>query len=179
MAWNDTVRIGRAFYKIQYFSKNADTVILQNVAGEAQLGYKVGYYAYNFKQKDISTGQFIGLADFNNKYLLMEYWGTWCAPCVGLHDDIVNLLKINNQVSYLGVAYDTDAEKVKNYLSNSPSMRRQLFEKMGSQKSNMVNLYRVQNYPTFILIKKGGEIVFRDYGTEGFTKLKDFLKASN
>ncbi len=174
----DTMRMGRKFYKIKSLSMNADTIILQNIPGEAQTGYKVDFYAYNFRETDISTNKLIGLNDFNKKYVLMEFWGTWCAPCLSLHDDIIKLLETNNQVNYLGIALDNNIDKVKNYISGSPAMRQQVFVDMKSAKPSIINQYRVQDYPTFILINRTGKIVFREYGIDGFHQLANFLNKS-
>src|SRR5579863_9630676 len=172
----DTMRIGGKFYAIRSISKKADTINIERLPGEVQTGYRVGFYPYDIHEKNISTNQFINIADFKGDYVLLEFWGTWCGPCVGLHDDIVRLLETHHQIMYIGVAWDKDQDRVKKYISTSPALQTQLFAKLDSNTPSIVQLFRVSDFPTFILIGKNEQIVFRDAGTSGFSNLLGFLK---
>jgi len=76
---------------------------------------KVGSIAPNFNVKDINGTQ-LTLSDFRDKkYILLEFWASWCAPCIS---DQVYLKKIYKKYSphdfeIISISQDTDIEKWK------------------------------------------------------------------
>jgi peroxiredoxin len=54
-----------------------------------------------------STGKPIHLADFQGKWLVVNYWATWCKPCLVELPEL-NQLAANHadQVAVLGVSFD-------------------------------------------------------------------------
>ena len=53
-----------------------------------------------------------------NKYTYVEFWGTWCKPCLELIPEIQALQKdFSNQINIIGVNYrDRDLDRVKRYI---------------------------------------------------------------
>jgi thiol-disulfide isomerase/thioredoxin len=172
----DTLKIGKTFYLQNFLSKKADTLILEKIPSDAMIGYEVGFFSYNFHEKDISSNTTIGLSDFHNKYMLMEFWGTWCGPCLSLHDNLVAFLDKHKNLSYLGIALDKNIDLVKKYVSNSPELKEQIFVDMNSGNNSMPSKFRVTNYPTFILMDAKGKILYRNFGIEGFNGLVSYFE---
>ena len=172
----DTMKIGDDFFKVNYLSSLGDSIILKKLSPENIQGSEVGFFPYSFSGKDIMSNALINPYNLNSKYLLIEFWGTWCSPCLSLHDDLVKFLKQkSNYCAYLGIAYDNNIKKVKKYILKSPELQRQIFVSNSANGINsLVNLFKITNYPTFILIDAKSKIVFKEFGIEGFAKLKEF-----
>ena len=52
----------------------------------------------------------------NRKYLVLNFWGTWCAPCIPEMDTLAKLQERNKGLVHI-IAISNDAtEKLKNYL---------------------------------------------------------------
>ena len=56
---------------------------------------------------------------FRGEPLLINFWATWCPPCVAEMPDLEALSKSFNNVQFVGIAIDTDAN-VKKFLQKIP-----------------------------------------------------------
>ena len=58
-------------------------------------------------------------SEWKGKTLLVNFWATWCPPCVAEMPDLEALSKSFNNVQFVGIAIDTDAN-VKKFLQKIP-----------------------------------------------------------
>ena len=56
----------------------------------AKVGIKPGNMAPNF-EAELMDGQSIELKDYQGDYVLLEFWGSWCAPCRRENPSIVKI----------------------------------------------------------------------------------------
>lgn len=76
----------------------------------SQLGLPIGSKAKNFVQTDTSN-QIVSLESYKGKYVLLEFWASWCIPC---RNENPNLVKAYNQFHSKGleiVAVSLDISK--------------------------------------------------------------------
>ena len=122
-----------------------------------------GSMASDFGGRDIS-GDSIHLSDFRGKYVLLDFWGSWCKPCRAGNPELVQLyLKYHSRgVEFLGIASDNKTQdKWREAVAlDGIGIWKQILE------GDIGNLYHIQSYPLKILIDPQGEIVGR-YGEWG------------
>ena len=59
-------------------------------------------------------GQKFDLNDFKEKYVLLDFWGTWCGPCIKLIPDLKQLQKKYKDLVIVSIAcYEKNEEDVK------------------------------------------------------------------
>lgn len=78
-------------------------------------------------------GKVFTAADYRGKWLVLNYWATWCAPCRKEIPELVKFQEENPQVQILGIAYeDTEVEKlqafVEEFKPNYPILTIDMFD---------------------------------------------------
>jgi thiol-disulfide isomerase/thioredoxin len=62
-------------------------------------------------------GEMLNLNDFRQKWVVLNYWATWCAPCRKEIPDLSALSEARDDLVVLGLAYeDTDIETFDEFL---------------------------------------------------------------
>lgn len=123
-----------------------------------------GERAPNFSATTIN-GTNIELKDFQGKYVLIDFWGTWCGPCI---DEIPNLKKAYNEYNskgfeIIGIATDDNATRVKDFVEENDLQWPQIFEEHLSEEAIINNLYDVQGYPQQYLVGPDGTILYSGF----------------
>ncbi|MAS00278.1 MAG: hypothetical protein CMH24_02800, partial [Nitrosomonadales bacterium] len=62
-------------------------------------------FFYNSITKNINNED-IALSKFKDKWLLINFWATWCAPCREEIPDLNTLFSENKQINLIGIAID-------------------------------------------------------------------------
>lgn len=95
-------------------------LMLGQFASVNQLAFAEPTAAANFMLKDMS-GKKHQLSGYKGKWVLVNYWATWCPPCLEEVPDLVNLYDQHKQkdLMVLGVVFDyKDVKEVNEYVDD-------------------------------------------------------------
>ena len=116
-----------------------------------------------------SEGKNISYNELKDKTIFINYWATWCPPCLGEMPHIEKLyqqLKDNPNIVFLMVSKDNDFNKAIAF-KNKKEYELPIFQELQSP-----NQLQSQILPTTFVIKNG-KIAFRKEGMSNFNT-KDF-----
>ena len=120
-----------------------------------------GKQAENFTQTDVN-GKPLSLADFKGKYVLLDFWGSWCVPCRKGNPHLKELYNQYKDKGFdiIGIAAD----------NRTQDAWKAAIEKDGLPWHHVLlgkldDTYNITSYPTKILVDKNGTIIGR-YGSE-------------
>lgn len=132
--------------------------------------------APNFTFKDIN-GKEVSLSDFRGKWVVLDFWGTWCGWCIkGIPDLKAAYKKYAGKFEVIGIdCNETEAEwreGVKKY--ELPWVNVYNDQKDGQ----LIKEYKISGFPTKVIVNPEGKIVDITTGEDPafYARLADFLK---
>lgn len=133
-------------------------------------GSSAGSMAKDFTAMELRGSQ-LALSDYKGKYVLLDFWASWCVPCRKGNPHLKDLYaKYKNRgIEFIGVADDDDkpdkwkAAITKDKIDGWKHVLRGLKRKNNAyDTSHSINeKYGIQSLPTKILIDPQGKIVGR------------------
>ena len=132
---------------------------LDNLSTERKLAVGGEPVDFNVKSTD---GKTLSPAAFKGKVLLIDFWATWCGPCVAEMPNVKNVYsKFHPQgFEIVGVSLDQSRDRLDQFLKSNQIVWPQYFD--GKWWNNDVAVrYGIKSIPTTILVDKAGKIRYK------------------
>ena len=137
---------------------------------ERSRDFRTGRPAKNFEKKDMN-GKTVSLEKLRGKYVLLDFWGSWCGPCRESHPHLKELYeKYKKQVIFINVAQENtrdlnEARKLwKTAVKEDGMTWTQILNNEGRETCDMIRLFNISSFPTKVLIDPNGIVVARMVG---------------
>ncbi|GAB4248829.1 MAG: redoxin domain-containing protein [Ekhidna sp.] len=124
--------------------------------------------SYDMTLEDLD-GNRISLQAFDGQVVFMNFWATWCPPCIAEMPDIHDLyLSTGSEVQFVMISLDRDEKKARKYLKKKAFSFPVYF-----LRSSLPANYNISSIPTTYVIDKEGQIQIENvgmakYNTEDF-----------
>ncbi|MFY9553956.1 MAG: redoxin domain-containing protein [Blastocatellia bacterium] len=111
-----------------------------------------------------SEGEYLALEDLRGKVVLLDFWGTWCPPCVASVPSLRSLHKrFEKEPAFvmIGISSDSEGEKWRAFIAENKMVWRQHWDR----DHRVQRAFNVRAFPTYILIDGEGIVRFRSIGS--------------
>ncbi|MCO4291337.1 TlpA family protein disulfide reductase [Solitalea sp. MAHUQ-68] len=148
-----------------------DTVL--RAANGMPIGNNEGFMAPEIQLADIN-GNKVDLSSLKGKYVLIDFWASWCQPCI---EEIPELKKLysfyhSKGLEIYGVSLDNDRNRWVKAISDHQMNWVQVSDLKKWQSEPLVS-YGVDAIPSNFLLDKEGKIIAKNLHGD---QLEDFFK---
>lgn len=144
------------------YGQHADKILASIMRKKARANLAVGSTFPGFDVKDVA-GQPLSVASYRGKVLLIDFWATWCGPCVGEMPNVIKTYEAHHAQGFeiIGVSLDQDRLKLQNFTKQHDMPWPQFFDGQGWGNQLAVK-YGIESIPANFLLDGHGKIIGQD-----------------
>ncbi len=144
----------------------------------------VDQYAPDLRLSDLN-GTLVTLAEFRGKVVIIDFWATWCAPCIASMPAMKRLTYLHPEVAFLFVATsetgpdDAAQARVATYVRKNKFPEKVLMDRYiaAEKRFETAQAYKLTGIPAKIVVDRLGKLRFATSGYSTDTELINELEA--
>jgi peroxiredoxin len=121
-----------------------------------------------------SQGEYFELEELKGKVVVLDFWGTWCPPCVASVPELRNLHKrfSKDSVVLIGISSDHDESAWRAFTDKNKMVWPQYRDK----DRRILQAFNIRAFPTYVVIDHEGILRFQRTGMQMPGILEDAIK---
>lgn len=170
------ISIDNNVYKYRGVDFTNGILELEKIAANSHELYstQVNFKAIPFWGSEFTSGDSISLDKYKGKFLFLDFWGTWCGPCLKEIPNIKNVYEKldKSKVQILGIVGEDKATSLRKYIDKENILWPQI---LSDETNQIVESYRITGYPRSFLINPEGIIIAKNLRGDDLFKLLNEL----
>ncbi|MDD3625971.1 MAG: TlpA disulfide reductase family protein [bacterium] len=141
------------------------------------LALRIGEPIIEYTAKD-TEGKDFSFNEYKGKVLLLDFWASWCGPCVGEMPNVIGVYEKYHSQGFeiVGVSLDSKLESMNKFIAENKMPWRQIADGKGWDAA-FAKYYNIRSIPATFLIDKKGIIRYMNLRREDLgTAVEELLK---
>lgn len=139
----------------------------------------IGGDPISFNVKDLK-GKSLSIEKFKGKVVLLDFWATWCKPCIAEMPNVKRLYKQYQKEGFeiIGISLDHQKASLESYIKRNDIQWPQFFD--GAAWNNEIaQKYKVRSIPATYLLDRNGKIRYKSVrGSQLAQAVEQLIKES-
>ncbi|MCL5246126.1 TlpA family protein disulfide reductase [Cellulophaga sp. 20_2_10] len=139
---------------------------------------KVGNRVPELVTNTTIDGKEFDLKSLRGKYVLIDFWGTWCGPCIAEMPTVKKYQEnYKNNLVVVGINSGDKKQVMIDFITSKGYNWIQLMSKKGNNQNDLVSKFNISGFPTKFIISPEGIILEKHIGSseDAFVKLDELL----
>ncbi len=120
-----------------------------------------------------ADGKEFAMNDFRGKYVLLDFWATWCAPCHKQMKDLKKILREYEGKSLVVLGLNNEELDITRDFIERHKPAYPMLMDLGGE---LMSLYGVSNLPVLVLLDRSGNILSKREERQTFKQIDQLLK---
>lgn len=121
--------------------------------------------APNFTVRDLKGSTF-ELKNLQGKVVILNFWASWCAPCI---EEVPSLIKLVNEfkgeVELIAVSGDSSREDIEVFLKSFPDLQGAHIRVVWDEDRSLMKQFQVSRLPESLVLNKEQKLVKKLVGS--------------
>lgn len=125
-------------------------------------------FPFQFKLKDLD-GKPVSSADLKGKIVLVDFWGTWCGPCISAIPGLIELHRnyADQGLAVVGLAYEhVDPDKALPLLKQFVEANKVPYPCAIGDEATRTQIPNFVGFPTTLILDETGKVRFLSVGAQ-------------
>lgn len=123
-------------------------------------------------QAETLTGEKIELSQFKGKVVIVNFWASWCGPCV---EEVPSLIKLVNEfkgdVQLIAISGDSSLDDINIFLKSFPGLKAENIKIVYDQDRSKMKMFDISRLPESLVLSKDQKLAKKLVGgIDWFTK---------